>query len=89
MASGSTISISYRIQGEGGGFKELTVDAEGCRKIMNGAQQVMTFLKEKTSLDVLLPVMNNLLAQQKVWALLRTTSSAPQTLTRFLHPKNL
>ena len=37
---------------------------------MNGARRGETFLKEKTSLDVLLPAMNNLLAQQKVWALL-------------------
>ena len=29
-----------------------------------GAQQVATFLKEKTSIDTLLPAMNNLLAQQ-------------------------
>lgn len=32
---------------------------------LSGAQQIATFLKEKTSLDTLLPAMNNLLAQQK------------------------
>lgn len=32
---------------------------------LSGAQQIATFLKEKTSLETLLPAMNNLLAQQK------------------------
>lgn len=32
---------------------------------LSGAQQVATFLKEKSSLDALIPAMNNLLAQQK------------------------
>lgn len=32
---------------------------------LSGAQQVATFLKQKQSLDVLIPAMNNLLAQQK------------------------
>ncbi|WP_287212771.1 hypothetical protein [Muribaculum sp.] len=32
---------------------------------LSGAQQMATFLKEKSSIDVLLPAMNNLLAQQK------------------------
>lgn len=32
---------------------------------LSGAQQLATFLKQKQSLDVLLPAMNNLLAQQK------------------------
>lgn len=32
---------------------------------LSGAQQVSTFLKEKESLETLLPAMNNLLAQQK------------------------
>lgn len=32
---------------------------------LSGAQQIATFLKEKSSLDTLLPAMNNLLAQQK------------------------
>lgn len=32
---------------------------------MRGAQQVATFLQEKQSLEVLIPAMNNLLAQQK------------------------
>lgn len=32
---------------------------------LSGAQQMATFLNEKTSLDALIPAMNNLLAQQK------------------------
>lgn len=32
---------------------------------LSGAQQIATFLKEKSSLETLLPAMNNLLAQQK------------------------
>lgn len=32
---------------------------------LSGAQQMATFLSEKTSLDALIPAMNNLLAQQK------------------------
>lgn len=32
---------------------------------LSGAQQVATFLKEKSSLDTLIPAMNNLIAQQK------------------------
>ena len=32
---------------------------------LSGAQQMATFLNEKKSLDVLMPAMNNLLAQQK------------------------
>ncbi len=32
---------------------------------LQGAQQMATFLKEKSSLDVLIPAMNNLVAQQK------------------------
>lgn len=168
MAGNSTISITYKLEGDNGGFKKLTVDAEGLRKVLggtvnqaeklktsiinfaalsagldsisqslntlqakfkelsdayavqetaerkletvmrqrmgatdaeidsikklasaqqeigvigdevqlNGAQQVATFLKEKASLDVLLPAMNNLLAQQK--GLNATTQDAVQ-----------
>lgn len=43
---------------------------------LSGAQQVATFLKEKSSLDTLLPAMNNLLAQQK--GLNATTQDAVQ-----------
>lgn len=32
---------------------------------LSGAQQIATFLKQKQSLDVLIPAMNNLIAQQK------------------------
>lgn len=32
---------------------------------LSGAQQIATFLKEKSSLETLMPAMNNLLAQQK------------------------
>lgn len=168
MAGNSTISITYKLEGDNGGFKKLTVDAEGLRKVLggtvnqaeklktsiinfaalsagldsisqslntlqakfkelsdayavqetaerkletvmrqrmgatdaeidsikklasaqqeigiigdevqlSGAQQVATFLKEKASLDVLLPAMNNLLAQQK--GLNATTQDAVQ-----------
>ena len=168
MAGNSTISITYKLEGNNGGFKKLTVDAEGLRKVLggtvnqaeklktsiinfaalsagldsisqslntlqakfkelsdayavqetaerkletvmrqrmgatdaeidsikklasaqqeigvigdevqlSGAQQVATFLKEKASLDVLLPAMNNLLAQQK--GLNATTQDAVQ-----------
>lgn len=168
MAGNSTISITYKLEGDNGGFKKLTVDAEGLRKVLggtvnqaeklktsiinfaalstgidslnrsisgiqakikdlsdayavqetaerkletvmrqrmgatdaeidsikklasaqqeigvigdevqlNGAQQVATFLKEKSSLDALLPAMNNLLAQQK--GLNATTQDAVQ-----------
>ena len=43
---------------------------------LSGAQQVATFLKEKDSLETLLPAMNNLLAQQK--GLSATTGDAVQ-----------
>ena len=43
---------------------------------LSGAQQVATFLKEKDSLETLLPAMNNLLAQQK--GLSATTCDAVQ-----------
>lgn len=168
MAGNSTISITYKLEGDNGGFKKLTVDAEGLRKVLggtvnqaeklktsiinfaalsagldsisqslntlqakfkelsdayavqetaerkletvmrqrmgatdaeidsikklasaqqeigvigdevqlSGAQQVATFLKEKSSLDTLLPAMNNLLAQQK--GLNATTQDAVQ-----------
>lgn len=168
MAGNSTISITYKLEGDNGGFKKLAVDAEGLRKVLggtvnqaeklktsiinfaalsagldsisqslntlqakfkelsdayavqetaerkletvmrqrmgatdaeidsikklasaqqeigvigdevqlSGAQQVATFLKEKASLDVLLPAMNNLLAQQK--GLNATTQDAVQ-----------
>lgn len=157
MASNSAISISFKIEDAGGGFKKLTADAVGLRKVMeltvneagqlkkslinlasvstvidsvsrslsalqsvcksltdayavqieaekklqtvmrqrmdataaeiqsikelaaaqqqigvigdevqlSGAQQIATFLTQKASLDVLIPAMNNLLAQQK------------------------
>ena len=43
---------------------------------LSGAQQVATFLKEKDSLETLLPAMNNLLAQQK--GISATTGDAVQ-----------
>lgn len=154
MASNSTISLSFKIEDAGGGFKRLTADAAGLRKVMestvneagqlnkslinlasvstvidwslsalqsvcksltdayavqieaetklqtvmrqrmdatdaeiqsikelaaaqqqigvigdevqlSGAQQIATFLTQKASLDMLIPAMNNLLAQQR------------------------
>lgn len=168
MAGNHTISMTYKLEGDNSGFKTLTVDAEGLRKVLrgsiteaerfkksivnfaalstgldslnrsisgiqakikelsdayavqetaerkletvmrqrmaasdaeidsikklasaqqeigiigdevqlSGAQQVATFLKEKSSLDTLLPAMNNLLAQQK--GLNATTQDAVQ-----------
>lgn len=34
MAQDTKISIAYRIEGVGGGFKKLTVDAEAFHKLM-------------------------------------------------------
>ena len=36
MAGNSTISITYKLEGDNGGFKKLTVDAEGLRKVLGG-----------------------------------------------------
>lgn len=35
MASNGTISIGFKIEGNGNGFKQLTMDADGFRKIIS------------------------------------------------------
>ena len=37
MAGNSTISITYKLEGDNSGFKTLTVDAEGLRKVLEGS----------------------------------------------------
>ncbi len=34
MAQKSTISITFKLEGDSGGFKKLSVDADGFRKVM-------------------------------------------------------
>ncbi|MCM1517536.1 MAG: hypothetical protein NC117_02720 [Pseudoflavonifractor sp.] len=46
MASNSTISISFRID-EAGGFKKLTVDAEGLRRVMQSTVSTTTELEKE------------------------------------------
>lgn len=46
MASNSTISISFSID-EAGGFKKLTVDAEGLRRVMQSTVSTTTELKKE------------------------------------------
>ena len=37
MAQSSTISITFKLEGDAGGLKKLSVDADGFRKVMGAA----------------------------------------------------
>ena len=61
MAGNSTISITYKLEGDNSGFKTLTVDAEGLRKVLEGSiteaerfkKSIVNFAALSTGIDSL------------------------------------